>query len=280
MVGVSRVRYDSGVLERVAKHFRREIWHTPPLDAIAECGIEVQGFGPLQATVFAELPHHQSVNVIFGAAEPGGVEGGHLENAIEWADAREVDYCIAVASGRPGTGEAEDWLNRSRYERADAWLKFVRDGSLPDLPAMPGIEILELEPDEGEGMSAIAAEGLGLPEWAGTLFFDLPGREDWHCYVALLDGVLSSCGAMMIHEGVAELGVDATLPWARGRGCQLALLRHRVGVAAEAGCHTMFAEVGCTPEGVAASRANLLHAGFEEAYRSQNWQLERTLGVY
>jgi GNAT superfamily N-acetyltransferase len=277
---MSVLEYDPEALERIAKRFRKEIWLTPPPDAILECGIEVQGFGPLQATVIAELPEIQSVNVIFGAAEPGGVEGGHLADAIEWADNREVDYCIPVALGRPGTAAAEDWLNRSRYEQGEGWQKFVRDASPPDFPEMPSIEILELGPDEGEGMSAIAAEGLGLPEWAGTLFFDLPSREGWHCYVALLEGELSACGAMMLHEGIAEFGVDATRPVARGRGCQLALLRHRIAVASESGCHTLFTEIGCTPDSTRMVASNLRHAGFAEAHGSRSWRLPRSLAIY
>ncbi|HVY97061.1 MAG TPA: GNAT family N-acetyltransferase [Solirubrobacterales bacterium] len=186
----------------------------------------------------------------------------------------------AVATDRPGSAEAEAWLEQHRHERDGSWQKFVRDVSEPDLPTMPGIEVLELGMDEGEGMSAIAAEGLGLPEWAGTLFFDLPARPNWHCYVALLEGSLASCGAMMVSDGIAELGVDATLPEARGRGCQLALLRHRMTVAAELGCETLLAEVGCAGGELATVRGNLRHAGFESAYESHIWRLSRSLGIY
>lgn len=272
--------FDAGVLESVAQLFRREIWRTPPNDAIVECGIEVQSFGPLQATVFTELGEVEGANVITGAAEPGGVAGGHLAEATEWAADRGVDYCVAVAEGRPGSGDAEDWLNRSRYEQDGTWLTFVRDTGPSDLPQMPGIEIVKLQEDEGEGMSTIAAEGLGLPEWAGTLFFDLPNRPRWHCYVALLDGELASCGAMMVEGEIAELGVDATRADARGRGCQLSLLRHRIEAARALGCHTLFAEVGCNIGSVAITRGNLLHAGFQEAYRSRVWRLSRSLGIY
>jgi GNAT superfamily N-acetyltransferase len=274
------VDFDAGALESVAQLFRREIWRTPPADAIAECGIEVQAFGPLQATVFGELGKVESANLILGAAEPEAVSGGHLTDAVEWIGSRGVEYCVAVAEGRPGSGEAEDWLNHHRFEQDGHWLTFARDASPSDLPQMPGIEILELGDDEGEGMSAIAAEGLGLPEWAGTLFFDLPSRSRWHCYVALLDGTLSACGAMMVEGEIAEFGVDATRPRARGRGCQLALLRHRIEVARRLGCRTIFAEVGCNVGSVAVTRSNLLHAGFSEAYRSRVWHLSPSLGIY
>jgi GNAT superfamily N-acetyltransferase len=274
------VDFDAGALESVAQLFRREIWRTPPPDAIAECGIEVQSFGPLQVTVFAELGDVGSANLITGAAETNAVSGGHLADAVEWIGSRGVDYCVAVAEGRPGSGEAEDWLNRSRFEQDGSWHTFVRDSAPSDLPQMPGIEILELDDDEGEGMSAIAAEGLGLPDWAGTLFFDLPSRSRWHCYVALLDGELAACGAMMVDGTFAELGVDATRPPARGRGCQLALLRHRIEIARELGCKTLFAEVGCNVGSVAITRGNLIHAGFSEAYGSRVWHLSPSLGIY
>lgn len=277
---MTQVDFDAGARETVAQLFRREIWQTPPPDAIAECGIEVQAFGPLQATVFAELARVESANLIMGAAEPGGVSGGHLADAIEWAGSRGVDYCVAVAEGRPGSGEAEDWLNRSRFEQDGARLTFARDTSASDLPRMPGIEILELREDEGEGMSAIAAEGLDLPEWAGTLFFDLPCRSRWHCYVALLDGELAACGAMMVEGDVAELGVDATRPEARGRGCQLSLLRHRIEAARELGCQTLFAEIGCNVGSAGTTRGNLLHAGFHQAYGSRVWRVPSSLGIY
>lgn len=277
---MSGVDFDAGALESVAQLFRREIWQTPPADAIAECGIEVQAFGPLQATVFTELAEVEGANLITGAAEPGGVAGGHLADAIEWAGSRGVDYRVAVAAIRPGSGEAEDWLNRSRYEQDGALLTYVRDAAPSDLPELPGIEVIELEDDEGEGMSAIAAEGLGLPEWAGTLFFDLPSRPRWRCYVALLDGELAACGAMMVEGQFAELGVDATRAAARGRGCQLALLRHRIEVARELGCETVFAEVGCNVGSVAITRSNLVHAGFAEAYQSRVWRLSPSLGIY
>lgn len=98
--------------------------------------------------------------------------------------------------------------------------------------------------------------------------------------MALLEGRLAACGAMMVEGGVAELGVEATSPSARGRGCQLALLQHRIDVAAELGCGTVFAEVGSGPRDFRATRANLLYAGFERAYGSRVWHLDPTLGIY
>ena len=78
---------------------------------------------------------------------------------------------------------------------------------------------------------------------------------------------------MLADDGVAEFGLAATLEPARGRGCQLVLLRRRIVDAAAAGCHTLFVETGeRVPDRPAGSYRNILRAGFEEAYLRPNWQ--------
>jgi hypothetical protein len=271
------MEYDAAVLERVARRFRRDIWSSVVAEAVEESGIEVREFGPVLATAFGELPEVHSLNQIQGAAEPGAIEEGHLTAAVEWMRAREVDYRVPVAQDRPGAGEAETWLHAHGYERGTGWFKFVRDGSPPDLPESPEVVIYELGLDEadGEGLCAIAAEALGLPLVAETLFFSLPHQPGWRCYTAAVDleeGVVAA-GALLIDGGIAQLGPATTLEHRRGHGCDTALLRRRLLDAAEAGCHTVFAELGEREPGeIAAAHRNLRRAGFKEAYASHNWQ--------
>ena len=90
-----------------------------------------------------------------------------------------------VAPGRRrGRGLARA---RAATSRPTAAVKFVRDLTLP--PACetdPGDRDLRLGDDEldGEALSAIVAEALGLPAPAGTLFFSLPAAPQ----LALLHG--------------------------------------------------------------------------------------------
>jgi hypothetical protein len=271
------MKYDPAELERVASRFRYDMWDTVPDDAVVESGVEMQWFGPVLATAFADLPEVRNLNLIQGAAEPGAVEEGHLAAAVEWMRAREVEYIVPVASGRPASEEAEIWLGSHGYERGAGLVKFVRDVSPPQLPVNPEVTVYELGDVEGdgEGLSVIAAEALGLPMIAETLFFSLPQHERWRCYTAAIEpyGDVVACGSMLIHDGVALIGVDGTLETARGRGCNQALLQRRLLDAAEAGCHTVFAELGgCDPEGILAACHNLLRFGFVEAYASQTWQ--------
>jgi hypothetical protein len=271
------LKYDAAVLERVAQKFRRDMWESVVPDAVTESGVEVERFGPVQATSFGDLPEVHNLNEIQGAAEPGAISGGHLADAVEWMRAREVDYRIPVADGRPGSKEAEAWLGQRGYERGSGWVKFVRDASPPEIPPNPGIQIWPLGQSEidGEGMSAIVAEAMELPITAGTLFFSLPQRLHWHCYTASLDpaeGIVSTA-SMLIHEGVAQLGPGNTLTHARGRGCNTALLRQRMLDANVAGCDMIFAEVwDCRPEQLSPAGRIFVKAGFEQAYSARNWQ--------
>jgi GNAT superfamily N-acetyltransferase len=271
------MHYDSALLERVAQRFRRDMWSSVVAEAVTESGVEMESFGPVQATAFGDLPEIHGLNQVQGAAEPGAVEEGHLAEAVEWMRAREVDYRVPVADTRPGTDEAESWLTDRGYERGRGWVKLVRDASPPDWPEDPTIQIYEIGAEEadGEGMSSIVAEALELPVTAGTLFFSLPQLENWRCYTAALgrDEPIAATGSTLLLDGVAQLGPGMTLPHARGHGLNTALLRHRLLDAIEAGCHTIFVEIGeVDPDTLTGTYRRLCRAGFEEAYQSRNWQ--------
>ena len=271
------MQYDAAVLERVAQRFRRDMWKSVVPEAVVESGVEIKSFGPVQATAFGELPEVYSLNQIQGAAEPGAIDDGHLAEAIEWMRAREVDYRVPVAESRPGAEQAAAWLSERGYERGGGWIKLVREALPPELPESPEITVFELGQNEadGEGVSAIATAMLDLPVTAGTLFFGLPQEQDWRCYTAALgpEQEVVATASMLVQDGVAQLCPGTTLEHRRGRGCNTQLLRRRLLDAHEAGCHTVFAEIGeRDPESLAAAHRNLRRAGFEEAYRSNNWQ--------
>lgn len=274
-MGVNALHYDPAVLEKVAQRFRRDMWRSVVPAAVVESGVEMARFGPVQATAFGDLPQVGVLNQIQGAAEPGAVENGHLAAAIEWMRSREVEYRVPVASCRPGAAEAQAWLSARGYELGDGWLKMVRDTSLAGLAENREIAIYALGDEEidGEGLSTIAAEALELPATAGTLFFSLPQERPWRCYTAALapGEPAVATAAMLLEDGVAQFGPGTTLPIARGRGCNTALLRRRIRDAAAAGCHTVFVEL-CENRATSGAYRNFRRAGFEVAYESLVWQ--------
>jgi GNAT superfamily N-acetyltransferase len=267
------VEFDRRQLDRVEKRFWREIWESVPAEAAAERGVEIQDFGPVQASVATALAQAGMMNLVLGATEPGAIEAGHLAAATEWVHSRGVDGCVPVTPGLPETEPAERWLAGHGFSPADAWMKFARDTHPPRFVVPADVEVVELSDGEQEPFGMIAATGFGLPAWAAAFFADLPERPDWRCYVARVDGTTQACAAMLIQGEIAEFGIAATLEPARGRGCQRALLHRRILDAAAAGCRTLFVETGeRVPDRPSASYKNILRAGFEEAYLRPNWR--------
>jgi GNAT superfamily N-acetyltransferase len=267
------IGYDPKALDETERRFWRGCWESAPPEAAAERGIELRDFGPIQASVVADLPDVRMLNLVLGAAEPGAVEEGHLADALDWTESRGVDFYVPVKPGSAGAKAAEGQLKQRGYDLGYSWMKFVRDPSPSDLPEPPGVQIVELAGGQGEALGRIAATGFNLPPWAAVLFSGLPGRDGWRCYEARIDGEPQACAAMLIHSGVAEFGIAATLESARGRGCQTALLHRRIEDARIAGCHTLFVETGeRLPDRPSASYRNILRAGFREAYLRPNWQ--------
>jgi GNAT superfamily N-acetyltransferase len=264
------VAYDSTELDRVDRRFWREIWESVPAEIAHERGIEWRQFGPIQATVVRELGRVGVLNLVLGAAEAEQLTD--FEAALAWAEERSTPY-VSVTPDLPGSAAAEAWLRENGFEPSYSWMKFVRDPHPPRFPEPDGIEVVELgSPDEAP-FGTIAALGFGMPAWGAEFFARLPGRPGWRCYVARIGGEAQACGAMLIADGIAELGIGATLEEARGCGCQTALLRRRISDAAAAGCRTLLVETGeRVPDRPAASYRNILKAGFEEAYLRLNWQ--------
>lgn len=90
------------------------------------------------------------------------------------------------------------------------------------------------------------------------------------------DGLLAvlatdPAAAMTIHDDVAVFGGAYTLLACRGRGGQSRLLRHRLRVAAEAGCGLVVA----TARPDSTSAANLRRAGFD-LHRCLAWRRPRS----
>ena len=262
---------DPAALDRAERRFWRDIWESIPQGLAEEHGVRLRDFGPIQASVAADLPEVGMLNLLLGAAEDPGAE--NLAAAAEWAEAQGVAPYVPLTAALPGSDAAEVWLRENGFEPAYAWMKFTRDPHPPRFPAPEGAEVVELTEPDREPFGTIAAIGFGLPAWAAEFFAHLPGRDGWRCYVARIDGEAQGCAAMLIDDGIAEFGVAATLEGARGRGCQTALLHRRICDAAAAGCHTLFVETGeRVPGRPSASYRNILKAGFKEAYLRPNWQ--------
>jgi len=266
------MRYDAAAIAAAELHFREGIWGAAPQDAVDELEIRKRWYGPVLATACAGLADSRLMNTVQGAAEPGAIEGGHLAEAVEWMRSREVDYLVLVASDRPGSEAAETWLLSRGYEQGPTMRRYVRPAMPPSVNGDTRVDVRKLTAAETEGMSLIFAAAMGVSDLATVPLLGLPDIEGWHCYSAYLDECEVACGAMLIVDGLAVLGLDATVPEARHRGCHSELIRRRLVDAAQAGCQLVLAESFDSPDDRAEAGRNFLRAGFAEAGRSVGWR--------
>lgn len=267
----TRSSYDGAAIAAAERRFREDLWQAAPDDAVEEAEVRHRRFGPILVTVFGDLPDVSLMNLVQGVAEADATREDHLAAAIEWVRSREVDYLVSVTADRPGTDDAERWLESRGYERGATVRRFMHPGAEATADRPGPLEIRELTPLETEGMSYIFGDALGLSALATILLLGLPSREGWHCYRASLGGREVACGSMFVSGKVALLGLEATLPDARRHGCQTALITRRLAEATRRGCDMVIAEVcGEHPASPAAAR-NLERIGFEEIPGSVNW---------
>ncbi|HEY0931003.1 MAG TPA: GNAT family N-acetyltransferase [Gemmatimonas sp.] len=130
--------------------------------------------------------------------------------------------------------------------------------------------------DAADHWADVSAEGWSSEGAELVPFIRALGRinaraADTHCFVAELEGRAVAAGALHLHEGVALLAGASTIPSARGRGAQRALLDARLQFAADAGCD--LAMMATAPGST--SQKNSQRAGFDVVYSRVKWMQAR-----
>ncbi len=107
---------------------------------------------------------------------------------------------------------------------------------------------------------------VDMPDEAAEILMNLTSVGD--TFFGEVSGEPVGAAAMAVHDRVAMLFGDSTLTQARGQGLQTALIRHRVALAARAGCDYAMA---CVVPGTASHR-NYERCGFRLFYMRVNVQ--------
>lgn len=141
------------------------------------------------------------------------------------------------------------------------------DAALAEQLFTPGLSITEPADEEGRSLWAhVAATGFSAPLdpqpaqlELGRLVTRRPGTR---LFLAWVDGRPAGTAELQMTGDIAWLSADTTLPHYRGRGIQQALQRHRLAIAARAGCTLAVTEA--RPGSV--SQRNMERLGFSVIY--------------
>jgi GNAT superfamily N-acetyltransferase len=153
------------------------------------------------------------------------------------------------------------------YTEGYAWMKFAAEADA-SAHADTDLVIEQVGPQGGVDFALPVRTAFGMPEAFDAWLRELPGRAGWTCLVGYDGGRAVAAGALYVDGDQGWLGMAGTLPEARGRGAQSAILARRIALAAEQGASTVTTETGV---GGGPSYRNILRAGFTEAYERPNW---------
>lgn len=142
-------------------------------------------------------------------------------------------------------------------------------GGLPPLNPDVGVSRVVAD-DQGQWANTAAAgwgEHPGLGEFVRDIGRVQAAAEDAHRFIATLDGQPIAAASLSLQDGVALLAGASTIPAARRRGAQLALLAARRRFAADRGCDLAMM---CALPG-SGSQRNAERHGFRIAYTRIKW---------
>jgi len=167
--------------------------------------------------------------------------------------------------------ELTAWLGDEGLVPHDRWAKMFR-GDDPAAPARTDLEIREVARRHADAFASVVAAGFGMPPAFHPWLAALVGRPQWRPYLAW-DGDTPVAGAALFVQGdVGWLGVASTLPAARRRGAQGALMARRIEDGRALGCRWFVTETGeDTPERPNPSFRNMLRSGFALGYHRANY---------
>ncbi|HET7409738.1 MAG TPA: hypothetical protein VFJ13_06030 [Paracoccaceae bacterium] len=226
-------------------------------------GLDVRVFGEVTAVRSRVFPDYEWDNRTWGLTEDRLDRLPQILAFYEQHGARpsiDINQCHLTE----GLGRA---LHEAGFFPRDVYP--IHYGAVvPGEPPPPpdGVEI-RISPDaEIETWVRMFLEGFGLVHGRTeellvrrTAWFLAPG---FRRYIATLKGEPSAVAGLFLHSETAILDPATTLPRARGRGLQQALIRHRLAVAAEAGCDLAGVETGWAT----ISHRNQQRVGFDVAF--------------
>jgi GNAT superfamily N-acetyltransferase len=174
--------------------------------------------------------------------------------------------------------ESSRWLTDAGYRSASVWAKCVHDmASTPPPSSTFRIERVSAR-DASRYMEVVleAFEMVGLTA-VGHLVASAIDAPGWSHYLGYDGETAVATGALRVEADIAWIGIGATIPAARGRGWQTALLKRRLHDAKVAGCRIAVAETDAETQEhpVNHSYRNMMRTGFRLAYERPNWVRRR-----
>jgi GNAT superfamily N-acetyltransferase len=210
-------------------------------------------------------------NRLVGCGVDGPVSRDALDAAVTRLRAAGVRNYAVQLSPAAQPAAIRDWLAEAGLAPRDRWTKVYR-GPEPAAAMTTALRIERADVEQAGTFGEVVTTGFGMPPLFRPWLTATVGRPGWRHYLAW-DGETAVAGAALyVHGDAGWLGAASTLPAARGRGAQRALMARRIEDGRALGCRRFVTETGeDTPARPNPSFRNMMRAGFTVAYQRENF---------
>lgn len=258
--------------ERIEMEYWRDWYDAAPPEIARRHAIAAE---PAEGAVLLLMPQvdYLTFNRVVGLGLEKPVTEAQLDGILARYRAAGAPRFFVPLSPAAEPAEARDWLLARGLTRYNRWAKLEREAeaSVPEVRTDARIE--EVGPERGADVGRVLREGFQVPledlePWMAALV----GRKDWRHYLAFDGSEPVGTASLYVKGEWAALGFAATLPQARGRGVQSALIARRIEDAKAMGCRWLSLETAeDKPEKPAPSFHNVTRLGFRMAYFRDNY---------
>lgn len=244
---------------------------TPELaESLGAARLAVGGGTALRMAGANELP---MFNRVIGLGLDAPITDEVVDEAAEFARGAGGPWLLLQLPPFVETPDVLGLLGRRGFRRGSCWAKMMRPVGDPPT-ATTDLRVVEVGAEEADEFGRVQCVGMEMPPFLAPWCARQVGAPGWRTYAAYDGDRMVAIGSLFRHADVAALSGAATLPEARGRGAQSALMARRIADAREMGLSWVSAETGAeTPENPNPSLRNMHRAGLEHLYDRQNWLL-------
>ena len=249
-----------------------------PAHVRAALGVEaLRVGGGVALSVREDTTQFWSKGLGFGADEP--ITAELMGRICDFYRAQRPP--VAVLQPAPSVLPA-DWdeiCAKENITAGSAWVKLVGDidTALARVeqhpPLAPELRVGPVTPGDASEWASVMLRVFEMPErHLAEMVAASAGRPGWHPYAVWQGEEIVATATMHVHGDAAQFFGGATMPSARRKGAQTALLAARAKAAQAAGCRWLVAETGAEQPGEHnSSLHNMLRTGFDVLYERRNW---------
>lgn len=238
---------------------RRALYVNVPPECSLDLGLDAKTVGGVHCFLARNIsdPYYTCADGV-GVLEPA--TEALLDEIVRTFDPAGVPYCVPLAPGAQ-PAPLPFWLKARGFTPAFSVAVFARDASAPN-PVRNDIRVERVSQAQSGAFARINAEAFGQNP-SSAWYAAMIGQPNFHAYIAYDGDAPVGTGLLAVAGEMGWLASGATLPEARGRGVQAAMIARRVRDAIAFGCSWMTVETREPPD---PSYRNVERAGFQLAY--------------